>query len=199
MTITASTVKELREKTGVGMMKCKKALEEAGGDVAAAVTLLRKQGAATAQKKSGRATGEGLVTSYIHTGGRIGVLLEVNCETDFAARAEDFIDLVKSIAMHVAAANPRYLDRESVDKKELNTEREIARDQAAQSGKPENVIEKIVTGKIEKYYKENCLMDQPYVRDNDMTVKQLVTEAISRIGENIKVKRFARFALGEEG
>ncbi|MDH3629045.1 MAG: translation elongation factor Ts [Acidobacteriota bacterium] len=199
MTITAATVKELREKTGVGMMKCKKALEEAGGDVTAAETILRKQGAASAEKKAGRVAGEGLISSYIHTGGKIGVLLEVNCETDFAARSEGFVSFVKGIAMHVAAANPRYLDRESVDKDVLDREREIASDQARQSGKPDNVVEKIVQGKIEKFYKENCLMEQPYVRDPDQTVTQLVTEAVGRIGENIKVRRYSRFVLGDEG
>ncbi len=198
MEISATMVKELREKTGVGMMQCKKALKEANGDLAAAEKLLRKQGAAAAAKKADRAAGEGQVTSYVHTGGKIGVLIEVNCETDFAARSDDFQDLIRGLAMHVAAAGPRFLRREDVTESILDDEREIARDQALKSGKPEQVVEKIVTGKLEKFYAEHVLLEQPYVKDPDKTIGQLVHEAIGRIGENIQLRRFARFVLGEE-
>jgi len=197
MEITASLVKELREKTGVGMMRCKKALTDVKGDLAEAEKLLRKEGAASAAKKSTRATGEGQVGSYIHTGGKIGVLIEINCETDFAARSDDFQALMHGLAMHVAAAAPQVLSREEVDAKALADEREIAKDQALKSGKPENIVEKIVEGKIEKWYSENVLLEQPYVKDPDKTVQQLITEAINRIGENIQVRRFARFVLGD--
>ncbi|ANM28572.1 elongation factor Ts [Acidobacteria bacterium Mor1] len=197
MSITAATVKELREKTGVGMMECKKALVETNGDMGAAEKLLRKKGMAVAAKKSGRATGEGAVASYIHTGGKIGVLVEVNCETDFAARNDDFQGLVRDVAMHVAAAGPRYVSREEVTDDMLAEEREIARDAAIKAGKPEKVVDKIVEGKMEKYYSEHCLLEQPYVKDPDVTVGQLVTDAIARIGENIQVRRFSRFVLGE--
>ena len=197
MEITASLVKELREKTGVGMMRCKKALTDTKGDLAEAEKLLRKEGAASAAKKATRATGEGQVGSYIHTGGKIGVLIEINCETDFAARSDDFQALMHGLAMHVAAAAPQVLSREEVDAKALADEREIAKDQALKSGKPENIVEKIVEGKIEKWYSENVLLEQPYVKDPDKTVQQLITEAINRIGENIQVRRFARFVLGD--
>jgi len=198
MEISASMVKELREKTGVGMMQCKKALTEANGDVSAAEKLLRKAGVAAAAKKADRATGEGQVCSYIHTGGKIGVLVEVNCETDFAARSDDFQDLVRGLAMHVAAAGPRFLERGDVDESVLAEEREIARAQALKSGKPENVLDRIVEGKIEKFYAEHVLLEQPYVKDPDKTVGQLITDAVSRIGENIRIRRFARFVLGEQ-
>ena len=197
MGITATQVKELREKTGVGMMKCKKALTEANGDLVAAEKLLRTAGVATAAKKAGRATGEGLVTSYIHTGGKIGVLLEVNCETDFASRGEQFTQLVRDIAMHVAAADPRYLRREDVPEAIVADERAIFSQQAANTGKPEQVIEKIVTGKINKFYSEICLLEQTYVKDSDKNVGQLITDAVNVIGENIQVRRFARFVLGD--
>ncbi|MBZ5639025.1 MAG: translation elongation factor Ts [Acidobacteriia bacterium] len=197
MDINAAVVKQLRERTGVGMMECKSALLEAKGDVAEAEKVLRKRGVSAAAKKAGRATGEGAVASYIHTGGKIGVLLEVNCETDFAARSADFQSLVHDVAMHVAAAAPRFVRREEVDEKVVAEEREIARDQAAKSGKPAQVVEKIVEGKVEKFFAETCLLEQPFVKDQDKTVGQLITEAVSRIGENIKVRRFARFVLGE--
>jgi elongation factor Ts len=197
MTITAAQVKELREKTGVGMMKCKKALTDAGGDIAAAEKLLRSQGAATASKKAGRATGEGLVASYIHTGGKIGVLVEVNCETDFAARGDDFNQLVRDIAMHVAAAAPRFVRREDVPEAVLTEEREIFREQAIKTGKPEKVVDKIVEGKLDKFFAENCLLEQAYVKDQDKTVGQLITDAVAKIGENIQFRRFSRFVLGE--
>ena len=176
MQISASMVKELREKTGVGMMKCKQALTEADGSLDEAEKILRKHGEATAAKKAGRATGEGLIHSYIHTGGKIGVLVEVNCETDFAARNDDFQELVRDIAMHVAAAAPRFVRREDVPEDVMADEREIFADQAMKSGKPEKVIEKIVDGKIDKFYSENCLLEQPYVKDPDKTVQDLVTE-----------------------
>ena len=197
MEITAAAVKGLREKTGVGMMECKNALVEAGGDAAEAEKILRKRGLAAAARKAGRATGEGAVASYIHTGGKIGVLLEVNCETDFAARSEDFRVLVRDLAMHVAAASPRFVRREEVTEPVLAEEREIARDQALKSGKPAPVVEKIGEGKMEKFYAETCLMEQPFVKDPDKTVGQLVGESVGRIGENIQVRRFARFVLGE--
>jgi len=197
MDVTAAMVKELREKTGVGMMKCKEALAEAAGDLAEAEKILRKQGMATAAKKSGRATGEGLVASYIHTGGKIGVLVEVNCETDFAARSGDFQELVRGIAMHVAAAAPRFVRREEVTADLLESEREIARDQASKSGKPPQVVDKIVEGKLEKFFAEVCLLEQPYVRDPERSVGQLVADLVAKIGENIQVRRFVRFVLGD--
>jgi elongation factor Ts len=197
MEVTAAMVKELRDKTGVGMMKCKEALIQAKGDLAGAEKHLRKEGLAAAAKKAGRATGEGLVHSYIHTGGKIGVLLEVNCETDFAARSEDFQELVRGIAMHIAAAAPRFVRREDVTEAVLEEEREIARDQALKAGKPEKVIDRIVEGKLEKYYAEQCLLEQPYVKDPDKTIAQLLAEAVGKIGENIQIPRFVRYVLGE--
>jgi elongation factor Ts len=197
MAITAALVKELRDKTGVGMMKCKEALTHTDGDLAAAEKHLRKQGLAAAAKKAGRATGEGLVTSYIHTGGKIGVLLEVNCETDFAARGEDFQELVHGIAMHIAAAAPRFIRREDVSDAVLAEEREIAREQALKAGKPEKVVDRIVEGKLDKFYAEQCLLEQAFVKDPDKSVGQLVAEAVAKIGENIQVSRFVRYVLGD--
>jgi elongation factor Ts len=197
MEISASAVKQLRERTGVGMMECKSALVEAKGDVAEAEKILRKRGLSAAAKKAGRATGEGAVASYIHTGGKIGVLVEVNCETDFAARGEDFRHLVHDIAMHVAAAAPRFVRREEVSEAVLADEREIARDQAMKSGKPPQVVEKIVEGKVDKFFGEMCLLEQPFVKDPEKTVAQLLSESVAKIGENIQVRRFARFVLGE--
>jgi elongation factor Ts len=191
MEVNAALVKQLREKTGVGMMKCKEALAEVGGDLAEAEKLLRKQGVAAAAKKADRATGEGIIGSYIHTGSKIGVLVEVNCETDFAARAQDFQELVRGIAMHIAAAAPRFVRREDV------TEKVLARDQALKSGKPASVVDKIVEGKLDRFYAEACLLEQPYVKDPERTVGQLVAEAVARTGENIQVRRFVRFVLGE--
>jgi elongation factor Ts len=199
MEINAAMVKELRQKTGVGMMKCKQALMESKGDLDGAEKLLRKQGESAAAKKAGRATGEGLIHSYIHTGGKIGVLVEMNCETDFAARGEDFRELVRGVAMHIAAAAPRFVRREEVTEQILADEREIAREQALASGKPEKVVDKIVEGKLDKYFSQNCLLDQPYVKDPEKTVGQLVAEAVGRIGENIQIARFSRFVLGEQG
>ncbi len=197
MEVNAALVKQLREKTGVGMMKCKEALSEVGGDLAEAEKLLRKQGAASAARKADRATGEGIIGTYIHTGAKIGVLVEVNCETDFAARGQDFQDLVRGIAMHIAAAAPRFVRREDVTEQILADEREIAREQALKSGKPAGVVEKIVEGKLDRFYAEACLLEQPYVKDPERTVGQLVTEAVARTGENIQVRRFVRYVLGE--
>jgi elongation factor Ts len=197
MEISATAVKQLRDKTGVGMMECKSALLETKGDVAEAEKVLRKKGLAAAANKAGRATGEGAVASYIHTGGKIGVLVEINCETDFAARSDDFRTLVHDIAMHIAAASPRYVRREDVPEKVLADEKEIARAQAAKSGKPPQVVEKIVEGRIEKFYSEACLLEQAFVKDPDKAIRQLVAETVSRIGENVQVRRFARFVLGE--
>ena len=195
MQITADRVKELRERTGVGMMECKKALVEAKGEVSEAEKILRKRGLAVAAKKASRATGEGAISSYIHTGGKIGVLVEINCETDFAARSENFQSLVREIAMHIAAASPRFVSREDVTEEDLAEEREIAR--AQHSGKPEKIVEKIVEGKMEKFYSENVLLEQPFVKDQDKTVSQHVAESVARIGENIRISRFCRYVLGE--
>ncbi|MEW5805991.1 MAG: translation elongation factor Ts [Acidobacteriota bacterium] len=195
--ISAGLVKELREKTGAGVMDCKVALSEAKGNVDEAVKILRKKGLAAAFKKSGRTTSEGIIGSYIHPGGKIGVLLEVSCETDFVARTADFQQLVKDLAMQIAASSPRFVGREQVTEEVLIAEREIYRSQAAASGKPEKVLEKIVDGKMEKFYAEACLLEQPFVKNMDVTVKDHIASLISKIGENIQVKRFVRFALGE--
>lgn len=197
MAITAQLVKELRERTGAGMMDCKKALQEADGDLDAAVDFLRKSGVVAAAKRAGRIAAEGTVLSYIHAGGKIGVLVEVNCETDFVARTDDFQNLVKDIAMHIAAADPRFVEREEVTESVVEKEREIYRDQALQSGRPENVIDRIVNGKMEKFFSQNVLTEQPFVKDSDRTVGQLVTEAMTTMGEKIKIRRFERFVLGE--
>ncbi len=197
MQITAQMVKELRERTGAGMMDCKAALAEVGGDMEKAVDALRKKGLAAAAKKAGRVAADGMVGSYIHGGGKIGVLVEVNSETDFVARTEGFQELVKDIAMHIAAADPRFVRREEVSADVLERERVIYQEQAAASGKPANVIERIVEGKLEKYFAEICLLEQPFVKNPDLTVGQMVTEAVARIGENIQVRRFVRFKLGE--
>ena len=197
MEISAQTVKELREKTGAGMMDCKKALTESGGDMEKAIDNLRKKGLATAQKKSGRVAAQGMVGHYIHMGGKTGVLVEVNCETDFAARSDDFQALVKDIAMQIAAMNPRYVRREDVTEEDLNREKEIYREQAKASGKPDNIVDKIIEGKLKDYYKDACLYDQPFVKDDKMTIEQLITNAIGKIGENIRVRRFTRYVTGE--
>jgi elongation factor Ts len=197
MQISAQMVKELRERTGAGMMDCKAALAETGGDMEKAVDVLRKKGLAAAAKKAGRVAAEGLVASYIHAGGKIGVLVEVNCETDFVARTERFQELVKDVAMHVAAADPRFVRREEVPADVLERERAIFRDQAAASGKPAAVIERIVEGKVDKFYAESCLLEQAFVKNPDLTVGQMVTEAVAKIGENIQVRRFVRYKLGE--
>ncbi|HEY7213013.1 MAG TPA: translation elongation factor Ts [Thermoanaerobaculia bacterium] len=195
--ITAQMVKELRERTGAGMMDCKNALTETGGDLDAAVDALRKKGLAAAAKKAGRVTAEGAVGSYIHAGGKIGVLVEVNCETDFVARTDQFQELVRDIAMHIAAADPRFVRREEVTPEVLEYERAIFREQALASGKPEKILDRIVEGKMEKYYSEFVLLEQPFVKDEDKTVGQLIAEKVGKIGENIQVRRFSRFKLGE--
>lgn len=200
MEIRAEQVKELREKTGAGFLDCKKALAEAGGDVERAVRWLREKGLATAAKKAGRAASEGLIGSYLHAGGRIGVLVELSCETDFVARTPEFQTLVKDLCMQVAAASPalaRYVRREDVPREVTDAEREIYRAQARNSGKPQSVVEKIADGKIEKFLTDICLLEQPFIRDPQKTVKEIVTEAIVKLGENVTVRRFARFQLGE--
>ena len=195
--ITAALVKELRERTGAGMMDCKKALSATDGDLEKAIDFLREKGLAAAAKKAGRVAAEGLVEDYIHGGGRIGVLVEVNCETDFVAKTDAFKELVKDIAMHIAATNPSYLKREEVPTAELEHEQAVLAEQARNEGKPEKIIEKMVAGRIEKYYKEVCLMEQPFVKDPDKTISDLITESIAKIGENISIRRFTRYQLGE--
>ena len=195
--ITAALVKELRERTGAGMMDCKKALSATDGDLEKAIDFLREKGLAAAAKKAGRVAAEGLVEAYIHGGGRIGVLVEVNCETDFVAKTDAFKEFVKDIAMHIAATNPSYLNREEVPTAELEHEQAALAEQARNEGKPEKIIEKMVAGRIEKYYKEVCLMEQPFVKDPDKTISDLITESIAKIGENISIRRFTRYQLGE--
>jgi len=195
--ISAKLVKELRDATGVGLMECKKALSEANGDIEEAQTLLRKRGVAIAQKKAGREANEGLVTSYIHAGGKLGVLVEVNCESDFVAKTDDFQALVHDIAMHVAAADPRFVRREEVDEAAVAKEREIQRDRALQDGKPEQIVDKIVDGRMSKFYEEVVLMEQPFVKDNSVTIQELLTSHIAKLGENIAIGRIARFKIGE--
>jgi elongation factor Ts len=197
MAITAQQVKELREKTGAGMMDCKRALESTGGNQEEAVVALRKKGLASAQKKASRVAAEGIVGHYIHQGGTLGVLVEVNCETDFAARSDDFQALVKDIAMHIAAQNPSYVNRDQVPADEVEREKEIYKDQARSSGKPDNIIEKIAEGKIGAYFKMSCLEDQEFVKDPSITVKDRINEVIGKVGENIRVRRFVRFKTGE--
>src|ERR1700726_794242 len=195
--ISAQLVKELRERTGAGFSACRDALVEAKGDIESAINLLRKKGQAAAQKKAQRATSEGMVGYYIHAGGKIGVLVEVNCESDFVARTEDFQKLCHDVAMHIAALDPRFLKREEVTQEILDRERDIYKDQAKQTGKPENVIDKIVNGKMEKFYEENCLYEQHFIKDEGITIKELVDQAIAKVGENIAVRRFSRFKVGE--
>ncbi|MBD3217337.1 MAG: translation elongation factor Ts [candidate division Zixibacteria bacterium] len=197
MAISAKTVKELRDKTNAGMMDCKKALEESGGDLEKAVEVLREKGIAKAAKKSGRTTNEGIVASYIHPGDKLGVLLEVNCETDFVAKTDDFKNLVHDISMQVAAANPLVVSREELPQEVLEKEKQIYKTQALNEGKPEKIVEKIIEGRIEKYYKEVCLLEQPFIRDQDKSVTDLLNEAIATLGENITIKRFSRYRLGE--
>jgi len=197
MKITAQMVKELRERTSAPMMDCKAALDEADGDGEKAVEILRKKGIASAAKKAGRIAAEGAVGSYIHAGGKIGVLVEVNCETDFVARTEEFQELVKDIAMHIAAAEPRFLERDEVTPADLEKEREIYREQALASGKPPAVVDRIVEGKLSKFYSENVLLEQPFIKDTDTTIGELITAKVAKIGENIRVRRFVRYGLGE--
>jgi elongation factor Ts len=195
--ISASAVKELRERTGSGMMDCKKALTESNGDMEKAIEILRERGLAAAAKKAGRIASEGIVDAYIHGGGRIGVLIEVNSETDFVAKNEEFRQFVKDMAMQVAASNPLYVRREEVDPNIIEKEREIYKAQALNEGKPEKIIEKMVAGRIEKYYKEICLLEQPFIRDTDKTVQDILSALIAKIGENISIRRFVRFERGE--
>jgi elongation factor Ts len=192
-------VKELREKTGVGIMDCKNSLREANGDISKAIEILRKKGVAKAQKRENRAASEGQIQSYVHMGGKIGVLVEVNCETDFSAKTEDFTDFSKNLAMHIAAMSPIAISPEDVPEKILEQEKEIYKDQALKSGKPENVAEKIVAGKLKKFFSEFCLLNQAYVKDPDKTIQNILDELKAKTGENVVIKRFVRFQLGENG
>ncbi len=196
-TISAGMVKELREKTGAPMMDCRNALTEAKGDMEEAVVVLRKRGMASAAKKASRTASEGAVGTYIHAGGKIGVLLEVNCESDFVARTPDFQELLKDIAMHIAATDPRYIRKEDVTAEDLEREKEIYRAQAAQTGKPAPVIEKIVEGKMSKFYEEVCLLEQPFIKEQTVTIAQLIAQKVGKLGENLQVRRFARFKVGD--
>ena len=197
MAITAKDIADLRAKTGIGMMECKKALTDANGDFEKAIVLLRERGLKAVDKKQGRIASEGLVASYIHMGGRIGVLVEVNCETDFVAKSDDFQNLVKDIAMQIAAANPKYVREEEVDATELEKEKEILRAQALNEGKPAAIVDKMVEGRVKKYYEDVCLMNQAFVKDSSKTIKDVLTEATLKIGEKISVRRFVRYELGE--
>src|SRR5215831_8471226 len=197
--ISATQVKELRDTTGAPMMDCKKALTEAGGDMEKAVVILRKKGAATAQKKATRVTSEGSVSSYIHAGGKIGVLVEVNCESDFVARTEDFKELVHDIAMHIAASDPKFVRKEDVTPEAYAREKEIYLAQAVASGKPQHIAEKMVEGKMAKFYEEVCLYEQPFIKDQTVSISQLIATTIGKLGENISVRRFARFKVGDAG
>jgi len=197
MSIDATVVKNLREKTGAGMMDCKKALVETAGDIEKAIDFLRKSGISKAEKKGERTAKEGLVFSYIHHGGRLGVLLELNCETDFVAKTDGFSDLANNISMQIAATNPLSISRDEIEQSVLDREKEIFADQAKESGKPENIIDKIVDGKVEKYFAESCLLEQQYIKDPDRKVFDLITESVATLGENIVINRFIRFAIGE--
>jgi len=195
--ITTQMIKELREKTGAGIVDCKKALQEAGGDIEKAVEILRKKGAAKAAKKAERATAEGIVVSYIHAGGKVGALVELNCETDFVARTEDFKQLGHEIAMQVAAMAPEYVSREEVPAEVVEKEKEVLKQQALAEGKPEHIVEKIVEGRLSKFFSEKCLLEQPWIKDDSKTIQDLLTDYITKLGENIKVKRFCRFEVGK--
>lgn len=197
MEITADHVKELRQRTGIGVMECKQALKEAQGDIEKAIVILRKKGYARAKEKMSRETADGLIESYIHLNGKIGVLVEVNCESDFVARNAEFRELVKNIALHIAAASPRYISSEDVPPEVREQEKEIIREQFKDSGKPPEIIDKIVEGKLSKFYEEVCLLDQPYVKDGKIPIKKLVASCISKFGENVRISRFARFELGK--
>lgn len=198
MAVSAELVKELRMRTGIGMMECKRALEESGGDIEKAITILRKRGYARAKDKMSREVPEGIVGSYIHLNGKIGVLVEVNCESDFVARNEEFQGLVKNIAMHIAASSPKYVSSEEVPHEVQEEEKDIIREQFKDSNKPPEIVDKIVQGKLVKFYQETCLLDQPYIKDDKMSVKELITSFIAKFGENIIVRRFARFELGKD-
>ena len=196
--ITAAMVKELRDRTNAGMMDCKKALQECDGDMDKAVDYLRQKGLAVAAKRSGRATSEGVVQSYIHAGNKLGVMVEVNCETDFVAKTDQFIEFARNVAMHIAATNPLCIRREEAPQDVLEKEREIYKQQALESGKPEHIVDKIVEGRIEKFLKEICLLDQPYVKNPDLTIQDLLNELIAKMGENISIRRFVRYQVGEK-
>jgi elongation factor Ts len=198
MAVTAGMVKELREKTGAGMMDCKKALSETDGDVEKAIDYLRQKGLSDAAKRMGRTASEGLVGSYIHPGGKIGVLVEVNCESDFVARTAEFQALVKDVAMHIAASNPLYLRREDVPEDVIEREKNIYEVQAREGGKPEKIVERIVQGKLEKFFEEVCLLEQPFVKEPDLSVNQLVSSVVAKLGEHLVVRRFQRYQLGSE-
>jgi elongation factor Ts len=197
MVVSAEQVKKLRESSGAGMMECKTALEEAGGDLDRAVVILRKKGMAAAVKKADRLASEGIVYSYLHPGGRVGVLVELNCETDFVAKTSEFSDLAKDLAMHIAAMDPKYVRRDEIPEEVLNQEKEIYREKAQATGKPANVIEKIVDGQLNKFYSEVCVYDQPFVKDDNLTVGQLITEKVAQMKEHISLRRFSRFKVGE--
>jgi elongation factor Ts len=196
--ITAQMVKELRERSGAGMMECKKALVEANGDIAEAELVLRKRGIAIAQKKAGREANEGVIGSYIHAGSKLGVLVEVNCESDFVARTDAFQELVHDIAMHIAAADPRFIRKEEVSQEAMDKEREVQRARALAEGKPESIVDKMVEGRMSKFYEEVCLYEQPFVKDNSIKVGQMITDSVAKMGENIAVGRMARFKIGED-
>lgn len=198
MEIKAELVKELRQRTGIGMMECKQALQESKGDIDKAIVILRKKGYARAQGKMSRETAEGIIGSYIHLNGKIGVLLEVNCESDFVARNNEFKELVKNIAMHITASNPRYVSSEEISPEILEQEKDIIKEQFKDSKKPPEIVEKIIKGKLGKFYEEVCLLDQPYIKDDKVSVKQLVASYIAKFGENIRISRFARYELGQQ-
>lgn len=197
MEIKSDLIKELRQRTGIGVMECKQALHETSGDIEKAIVLLRKKGYARAQTKMSRETAEGIVGSYIHLEGKLGVLVEVNCESDFVARNEEFKELVKNIAMHIAASNPKYISPEDVTPEVMEQEKEIIREQFKDSKKPPEIVEKIVQGKLDKFYEEVCLLEQPYIKDDKVSIKQLISTYIAKFGENIRIKRFARYELGQ--
>jgi elongation factor Ts len=195
--ITAGMVKDLREKSGAGMMDCKKALQESDGDLEKSIELLRKKGIAAAEKRADRAANEGRIESYIHPGSKLGVLVEINCETDFVAKTDNFKNFAHDIAMHVAASSPRFIKREDVDQKSIDKEMEIYKDQAKDQGKPEAIIEKIAAGKLDKFYSEVCLLEQPFVKDPNISIKDLLTDTIAKLGENITINKFSRLKIGE--
>lgn len=197
MKITAQLVNELRQRTGIGMMDCKKALQESDGDIEKAITILRKKGYARAKDRMSRETADGLVGAYIHLNGKLGVLVEINCESDFVSRNEDFQGMVKNVAMHIAAASPKYVSSEDIPEEIINQEKEIIREQFKDSNKPPEVVDKIVSGKLGKFYSEVCLLDQPYIKDDKITINQYIASFVAKFGENIRVKRFARFALDD--
>ena len=197
MEVSASMVKDLREKTGAGMMDCKKALADSGGNFEKAVDYLRQKGLATAAKRAGRIASEGRIGSYVHAGGKIGVMVEVNCETDFVAKTDDFQAFAKDVAMHIAASNPLYLRRENVPSEAIEREREIYRAQAREAGKPDKIVEKIIEGKLEKFYSEVCLLEQPFVKEPDLTLQELLNGLVGKLGEKVEIRRFSRFQVAE--